>query len=214
MSFSQSSQVSDYLPIVSLSQESNSSMAYTKRRSASRYGMRKRMRYSYRRKRFSLVETKMKIFNLTGNVANASAGVVELTRIGEGTGNDERNGNKLNILRIDVRGKPVNDNLDIYLIQAHTTTDPAYTDFSPHVGGHIFENRTNTRFTEWRYSNGRRFVENSGMRHSFRLGYVAKYINDQTTGCVDNKLYLVVKNNTGADVLVTDFAVKVWFRDH
>lgn len=171
---------------------------------------RKRMRPTYVRFR---PEMKMQDFNVTGAVGDgAISSVMELTAIAEGSGANERHGNKIRIHRVEIRGTLGDDDADGYLIQCHTTTVPSYASFSAYMGGHTTVDTSNTQFTEWRYINGRKFNDKAGLRQSFRYGYTAKYNAALSSSCVDNRLVFVVKNDTGASI-TPEFHGRVWYTD-
>lgn len=158
-------------------------------------------------------EMKMQDFNVQGAVADgAIASVMELTAITEGSGANERHGNKIRIHRVEVRGNLGGDNVDLYLIQCHTTTVPSYVSFNAYMGGHTTVDTSNTQFTEWRYCNGKRFKDFNGIRQSFKYGYTAKYNAALSTSCVDNRLVVIVKNDTGASATV-EISGRVWYTD-
>lgn len=177
---------------------------------------RKRLRMSYRR-RNRLVrykpEMKMQDFNVSGAVADGALSTIqELTAIAEGSGANERHGNRVRIHRVEIRGDLGADNADFYLMQCHTTTVPSYASFIAYQGGHTTVDTSNTQFTEWRYMNGKQFKDHGGLRHSFRLGYTAKYNAALSTSCVDNRLVFFVKNDTGAAIDV-EYSGRVWYTD-
>lgn len=157
-------------------------------------------------------ETKMQILSFSGTIADGAAQVLEFTAVAEGTGANERLGNKIRILRIETRGDLGADNVDMYFIQCHTTTAPAYANFASYQGGHITIDSTNTRFTEWNYTNGRKFSDNAGMRRVFTLGMNSKFNGSASTSCVDNRLFVVVKNDTGS-TQTCEFVGRMWFTD-
>lgn len=174
-----------------------------------RYRPRKRARTLVRFK----PEMKMQDFNFQGNIADGALGsVVELTQIAEGSGANERHGNKIRIHRVEIRGSLGADNADAYLIQCHTTTVPSYASFIAFQGGHTTVDQSNTTFTEWRYLNGKYFKDHNGVRQSFRLGYTAKYNAALATSCVDNRLVFIIKNDTGAQI-TSEVSARVWYTD-
>lgn len=173
----------------------------------------KRVKRVERLARRNRAEMKMQDFNVQGAVSDgAIASVMELTAIAEGSGANERHGNKIRIHRVEIRGTLNGDNVDGYLIQCHTTTVPSYGSFSAYQGGHTTVDTSNTQFTEWRYINGKKFSDYAGLRQSFKYGYVAKYNANLSTSCVDNRLVFVVKNDTGASVNA-EFHGRVWYTD-
>lgn len=177
---------------------------------------RKRLRFSYRR-RSRLVrykpEMKMQDFNLQGAIADGALSTVqELTAIAEGSGANERHGNRVRIHRVEIRGTLGDDAADFYLMQCHTTTVPSYVSFIAYQGGHTTVDTTNTQFTEWRYMNGKQFKDKGGCRHSFRMGYTAKYNAALSTSCVDNRLVFFVKNDTGGSI-TAELTGRVWYTD-
>lgn len=183
-------------------------------RSPATMPVKKRLRRVERIAALRKPEMKMQDFNyVNATLADgALATIVELTAIAEGTGVNERIGNRIKIHRIEVRGTLGAENVDAYIIQGHTTTAPVYANFYAYQGSHLLADDSHTKFTEWRYINGRTFIDRSGLRHRFPIGYTAKYNANLSTSCVDNRLWFVVKNDTGAAVSV-EYSLRVWFTD-
>lgn len=174
--------------------------------------MAKRLRRLENVQRLRRPETKYAVFQHTGTVGNATAVAVELTGIAEGNGPDQREGNHIKILRVDIRGV-MDQPLDCYVIQGHTTTVPAYADFNAVAGGALSAINNNTKFTEWRHFTGFNLQSaTTSMKVRFPFGLKAKYNGTATTNCVDNRLFLFLKNNSGGD-MSCELTVRVWYLD-
>jgi len=148
----------------------------------------------------------------TAALADASVITTELTSIAQGNAADEREGNHVKFVRVEVRGY-MDSKLDGYLIQCHTTTAPAYANFNGVAGGALAVIDNNTKFTEWKHFTGSTLTNiYDRISQRFRFGFKAKYNGTAATNCVDNRLYLVIKNNTGAagEVRLT---IRCWYTD-
>lgn len=172
----------------------------------------KRLRRVERIQQLRRPETKYAVFQHTGTVANAAAAAIELTAIAQGNGADEREGNHVKILRVQVRGV-ADTPLDMYIIQGHTTTVPAYSDFNAVAGGALSAVNNNTKFTEWKHFNGFNMQSSTtSINLRFPYGLKAKFNGSATTNCVDNRLFLFLKNNSGGD-MSAELTVRVWYLD-
>jgi len=157
-------------------------------------------------------EVKYAVFTHSGAIADMAASTVELTAIAQGNDVNERTGNHIKLLRVDVRGDVGDNNLDYYIIQCHTTAAPIYGNFNAQQGGAISTIDNNTKFTEWKYMSGYKLKDTGRLMHRFKYGIKAKYNGTATSNCVDNRIYLFIKNNTGASHS-PNFTVRVWFSD-
>lgn len=173
-------------------------------------------------KRLKRVETiqarrkpEMKKFHVsaTPTLASNTATTIDLTNIAQGTGIGDRTANEIRIHRVDIRGNLTSGGVDSYLIQSHNTTFPAYADFYPVQGGHLNIVNQNTKFTEWKYYKNYSGT-NSNMRitHSFRYPMKVKFNGAAGTSAVDNRLSLVIKNDTVASA-VTQVSCVVYYTD-
>lgn len=163
-------------------------------------------------KRLKRVETiqarrkpEMKKFHVSSSptLASATATTIDLTNIAQGNGIGDRTANEIRIHRVDIRGNLTTGGVDSYLIQSHTTSFPVYADFYPIQGGHLNIVNQNTKFTEWKYYKNYSGT-NSNMRisHSFKYPMKVKFNAATGTSAVDNRLSLVMKNDTAASAAV------------
>lgn len=172
----------------------------------------KRLRRVERIQRLRKPEMKYAVFQATGNVVDNTVKVVELSGIAEGNGPDQREGNHIKITRVEIRGYMATA-MDAYIIQGHTTTVPAYADFNAVAGGALAPINNNTKFTEWKYFSGIQMSNNLRSYYvRFPYGLKCKYNGTASTNCVDNRLFLVIKNETGFDDLA-ELTVRVWYLD-
>ena len=91
-----------------------------------------------------------KRFITVATIAANSINSVELSAISDGDIVSNRQGNKIKIHRIEVRGN-CHHQLDCYIIQSHTTTLPTYGNFSSNNGAFLDDEELNTKFSEWAY---------------------------------------------------------------
>lgn len=158
-------------------------------------------------------ETKYKQFALTQSTfADGTIELVELTNFAQGDDVSEREGNHVTIRRVEVRGYLGFGFLHGYIVQGHTTTLPTYATFQNVDGGSIVPIENNTRFTEWLYFNSQKLYDKASIVQTFKYGLKAKYNGSLGTSCVDNRLWLVVKNDTGSAESVR-LSVRVWYTD-
>ena len=157
-------------------------------------------------------ESKYAVFTHSGAIADMNVTTVELTAIAQGSDVSERTGNHIKLLRCDVRGDVGDNNLDYYIIQCHTTSAPGYSNFNAQQGGAISTIDNNTKFTEWKYMSGYKMKDVGRLMHRFKYGIKCKFNGTASSNCVDNRVFLFIKNNTGASHS-PNLTVRVWFTD-
>lgn len=158
-------------------------------------------------------ETKVKTFAVTGTVLNNAASVTEL-KIEEGTYSYAMAGGRAKVLRVEVMGTQGSQFADVYLVQSHTNTAPTYAKFSATVGGTIANTGAGTYsedFTVWRHVLNLGGGSNFRIIQRFKYGYTI-HLDAASNATVKNPLYVVIKNNTGADINVS-YTARVWFVD-
>lgn len=173
-------------------------------------------------KRLKRVETiqarrkpEMKKFHVsaTPTVVTNSATTVDLTNIVQGTGIGERTANEIRVHRVDIRGNLTTGAVDSYLIQSHNASLPVYADFYPVESGHLNIVNQNTKFTEWKfYKNLSGTNSNMKLQHSFKYPMKVKFNGSAGTSCVDNRLSLVMKNDSAASA-VCQVSCVVYYTD-
>lgn len=177
----------------------------------------KRLRAMERRIAFNTGETKVNTYNSSASIAANTLTAIEYTNIGQGTGVNERIGNKVRILRVECRGFTA-PNLDYYIISSSGTRAPSITDFGGSGGAYLGNNLYNSPFTEWVHkgANNNQFSTVSNpikLMKTFPMGILAKYDGTGGTTCEKNRLFLVVVNRDTAAHSV-DINLRVWYRDN
>lgn len=185
----------------------------------------KRVKRVERRAAFNKPEMKSVTLSLnamTGTsgtlLADNSVTLLQPCRIAQGTGINDRIGDKIRVWRIEVRG--VSDpGLDQFLIQNHTATDPGISSFSSQIGCYLLDSESNKRFTEWLhyrnyYSSGAVSGDVAPMRfvQKFRNGIIIKYNGAASTSVVDNAVNYAVVNRTGGNRAI-NCTLRMWYTD-
>lgn len=131
--------------------------------------------------------------------------------ISEGTGVDERIGEKIRIWRVEVRG--VSDvGLDHYLLQKHSVTGPIEADFTDEPGAFILSAATNSKFSEWKHYrsfNSTGALDALKFVQSFPTGLIVKY---NGTTIHSNDLVFCSLNRFGSAQGVS-CNIRVWYTD-
>lgn len=150
-------------------------------------------------------------------LADNTVTLLQPCRIAEGTGINERIGDKIRVWRIEVRGV-ADVGLDQFLIQCHTTSTPGISSFSNQIGCYLLGSETNKRFTEWlHYRNyyTSAFTDNASpvkFQQKFRNGIIVKYNNALSTGVVDNEVVYAACNRSGGN-RVANLTLRMWYTD-
>lgn len=192
--------------------------------SSSTMSLAKRVKRVERRAAFNKPE--MKTITLSANLFTATGGtpvadntvtVTQPCRIAQGTGVNERVGDKIRVWRIEVRG--IADNgLDHYIVQNHTSTTPGITSFTSQIGAYLLDSENNKRFTEWiHYRNyytgsGATSISPLKFHQKFRNGIIIKYNGSASTSVVDNEVSYVVVNRAGQN-LQANVSLRMWYTD-
>lgn len=184
----------------------------------------KRVKRVERRAAFNKPE--MKSITLSLNALASTGGtplaantlqLLQPCRIAEGTGINDRIGDKIRVWRIEVRG--ISDvHIDHYIMQNHTATDPGISSFTSRCGAYLLDSENNKRFTEWlhyrNYYTGDQSTEPVSIKfhQKFKNGIIVKYNGSASTSLVDNGLNYVLLNRTGGtgDASVS---LRMWYTD-
>lgn len=147
-------------------------------------------------------------------IAGSTTAVYNLTAIGEGdSAGGERDGNKVKVWRVEIRGV-ISDNLDVYLLQAHTAAAPTSASFggtASRAAPFLTDGATNVTFTEWAHAD-------SKLTTSYRYSIIRKFRGMEvsfagtSTTPSRNGLYLVVRNSN----TTTEYggsSCRVWYTD-
>lgn len=146
---------------------------------------------------------------ITGTLVPNSANVVNILKVAQGTGVNQRTGNKIRVLGVEIRGFSA-FNCSNHLIQSHTQNAVTYSDFNLGFQPFLTKEKTNTEFTEWLVAKG---DETNQFRRTkkFKNGIFVKFNNSLSTP-IDNGLYLASINNHSVSQGV-DLNVRVWYYD-
>lgn len=177
-------------------------------------------------RRAALNKPEMKSVTLSLNALAATGGtaladntvtLLQPCRIAEGTGINDRIGDKIRVWRIEVRGV-ADVGLDQYIIQSHTSSAPGITSFTSQIGAYLLDSESNKRFTEWlHYRNyyTAAFTDNASpvkFVQKFRNGIIVKYNSSASTGVVDNEVSYVAVNRSGGN-RVANLTLRMWYTD-
>lgn len=151
----------------------------------------------------------------TANVPDNTAVSLDLTNIAQGDAVNQREGNKIKIWRVEVRGQGSN-RIDQYVIQAHNDKAPGTTTFTQYAGAFLLTADTNTNFTEWKhYANTNQQVgDYNAFKYSvkFKYGIVARYEGSLGNDITDNRLFWIGLNRSGTAVPMA-VSVRIWYTD-
>lgn len=126
-----------------------------------------------------------------------------------------RQSNTIRVFRIEVRGV-CNVNLDSYIIQKKTTSDPTVETFSGSSrGAFIGDNLNKSQFTEWKHYRNPAAQSHSDackFSHSWKGGILVKFNGPNSTDIIDNELTLVLLNRFAEDVDY-NLSCRIWYTD-
>lgn len=151
-------------------------------------------------------------YSITAGAGAASISV-GLLNITQGDNVNNRNGTRLKVWRIEIRGTG-RAAARLHLLQQHGTATPVYASYS---GDYLISDLNNTRFTEWATVPS---YTNAGTPNSSEVSYnvsrklkgmVVKYDGSSATP-VENGLLLQLVNNSTSSETHTG-TVCVWFTD-
>lgn len=173
-------------------------------------------KYKRLARRVTAISPEVKIITYSSVLAdignNAAAGIDLFTPIIEGTGDNERIGDKIKVKSIEVRGihSDNNDKVDLYLVNPHDLGTPAVGDFVGTVGGHYFKNK-GTEIYHKGPTTGSSVNDVCAIRKYFSkypLGvhYTSADVPDK------NRYWLIIINRSGI-VFTANLSVKIKYID-
>lgn len=166
-------------------------------------------------------EMKVKHVSLiSSTMPNASTVVQELTLIAQGDDCFDREANHVFVKGLKIRGITSNPNLDVYVVLSKNGTAPSYGDYQNRVGGFLYAPRRNefTVLATIRPNNST-LAYPAGAFYNCNVNFNMKfntstYYNGSASGNgVRNKIYLVIKNDTGS-VQGYELCSELYFRDN
>lgn len=146
---------------------------------------------------------------------NVGAGAIfNLTpcRIAQGDAFNQRTGNRIRLVKIEVRGL-LNALLDAYLLKLHTDALPAAADFNGNSGAMININDTNqlTEIQHFRnFNSGSDVLMPILLRR--KLNNIVKYNGAATGDLVDNEVVFSILNKDSAAHFAS-VIVRIWYTD-
>lgn len=159
---------------------------------------------------------KMIQFSVTQQaIATGSIYPIGLCDIASGDGVFERSGNQIRVHRVEVRGH-TSQLADIYLLNGPGgwIISPAYTDFSPNMGGCITANKSHEFKLIKQHWNTQGPIGNFFIVHRFKYPMVVEYAGDALNACCKNQLWLVIKNSVSPTTSINlDISCKVYYTD-
>lgn len=140
----------------------------------------------------------------TTTMPTATASTVELTLIQQGSDVYQREGNHIYVKGFNISGFVTEGGMDVYVVLSKNGAVPSYGQFQNRVGGFLYANDRseftvlatwkNTSFTN--YTTGDNFIQY--IRMSRRINLSTWYNGPATGNGVRNRIFLLVKNDTGA----------------
>lgn len=136
-----------------------------------------------------------------------------LTNIAQGNGIAERKGNEIRVWRVEIRGL-VDDIIDNYLIQLHTTSEPTAAIFNTVNGAFILDSESGVRFSEWKHY---RNFSTTGANDPIRIvqkfnGMRVHYNGTTATSGIRNQLCFTALN-TGTVSKNINVCCRLWYTD-
>jgi len=144
-------------------------------------------------------------FNADGTTGGAAladdtVNFIRLAGIGQGTASDDRIGDQIRIYRITIRGY-ANSKFDLILYRLHGNTLPSLADFSSQTGS-CLGNARSLQYTEIGRFKPKQYDSSHPVYMSkyFKYGNVVKYLDNTSTGMMDNEIILAVVNRSGQNL--------------
>lgn len=157
-------------------------------------------------------EIKCKTFTFNGNVALTDTSVIELTAIGNGDGISQRDGNKIRIEKIDVRGV-FSSIIDVNLVRSYGATVPDHSSFITTVpGGNLIDGGDVALQILKYYQNYNMYSPSTPMHFVSNRKLVVGFEGTATTNCVRNRIHLCLTNSSTAGAPAA-LQIKVYYRD-
>ena len=146
-------------------------------------------------------EVKFITGQVTAQIVNGAAGVIDMTEIAAGSSYGQRVGNTIRVKRVAIIGSVGGQNVDLYLYQAKNAVALAYGTFVPVIGGEIRYPTYKDNYVLWHH-HLKTIGSNSNInyRKSFSFPIKVLYSGDGATSCTNNRMLLIIKNNTGSNI--------------
>lgn len=159
-------------------------------------------------------EMKLRVFaaNLVP-LATAGIYVMGLSNIPTGDGVADRTGSQIRIHKVEILGNTSDFRVDVYLLNGPGgfAVLPTYLDFQNVVGGQVFAGKSREFKTIKQFLNLQN-IANFRMFHRFKYPMIVDYADDTSSGCCNNQLWLVFKNNTPGSVNI-DCSARIHYTD-
>lgn len=159
-------------------------------------------------------EMQTKTKSTAGNIAVGAIVNVDPCRMATGSGVGSRNGDKIRVYRIEIRGT-TNTNLDHYIIQCKSNTQPQITDFGSNQGAYLLDSVNTNQYTEWaHYRPGGVVADTAAFKFSkrFKGGIVVKFNGSASTNIIDNEILYSVVNRSAFSQPV-NVTCRIWYTD-
>lgn len=158
-------------------------------------------------------ELKSKLFALPTTTTAGSVSIVELTSISQGDNVSAREGNKIKVLRVELRGN-FNENGDVFLVQSYGSFVPTFGSFSStSVGCFILPDNLNTKIKQVAYyRNTIQGLSQPFIWKSTKMNTTVCYDGSVSTNCTRNRLHIVIVNSKTFDIFQNG-QVCVYFTD-
>lgn len=131
-------------------------------------------------------------------IVSGAAAVKEITLIGQGNDVYQREGNHISLVGLNVRGYKTGDNIDVYIVLSRNGVVPSYGDFLNFPKGYLYTNQRE-EFRVLAYLHNYGGGSAPGFEKHLKLRNIPVYYNGTATGNgVRNRLYVLIKNDTGA----------------
>lgn len=169
-----------------------------------------RVRRVERIQRMNKPEMKHRDTTLTAAaLADGNITLTELTAIAQGSGVADREGASIRIHRVEMRGLTDTSGTDLYLVSPKMNNAPTYGDFQGVTGGFI--NRD--AFIMWwkQISDTHGGLATDAFK-AFKYPMKVHYSGAASTGGQRNRIWYVVKNDTGGPIAV-EYALRIWYTD-
>jgi len=149
-------------------------------------------------------------------IANGTLLFADLGGIIEGTGFDERIGNKIRVHKVECDGFTA-ARLGVFLLKSKLAVDPAVADFTATAPPLLVGEQLGNVYTEL-YSHASRGFEYADVgvtkfSRKWKTGIPVSYEDPTTGSCSHNNLYVVLVNKHNSANLDGFLNVRVWYTD-